>query len=122
MANLDRSASAIWRRLYAGGVAAVVAAGLLVAAPTAAWGQSRIKDIVEFEGVRDNMLVGYGLVVGLNGTGDTLNNAPFTQQSLVGMLERLVIGEAEPFAEGQRPQSHVPGAGIAGGAAEIKEA
>lgn len=91
MANQDRSATTIWRRLYAGGVAALVAAGLLVSVQSAAWGQSRIKDIVEFEGVRDNMLVGYGLVVGLNGTGDTLNNAPFTQQSLVGMLERLGV-------------------------------
>ncbi|PKQ03095.1 MAG: hypothetical protein CVT73_16440, partial [Alphaproteobacteria bacterium HGW-Alphaproteobacteria-12] len=52
---------------------------------------SRIKDIVDVEGVRDNMLVGYGLVVGLNGTGDTLRNAPFTQQSLIGMLERLGV-------------------------------
>ena len=53
--------------------------------------QSRIKDIVEFEGVRDNMLVGYGIVVGLNGTGDTLRNAPFTKQSLSSMLERLGV-------------------------------
>lgn len=53
--------------------------------------KSRIKDIADFEGVRDNMLVGYGLVVGLNGTGDTLNNSPFTQQSLIGMLERLGV-------------------------------
>jgi len=52
---------------------------------------TRIKDIVQFEGVRDNMLVGYGLAVGLNGTGDTLNNAPFTQQSIIGMMERLGI-------------------------------
>jgi len=52
---------------------------------------TRIKDIVQFEGVRDNMLVGYGLAVGLNGTGDTLNNAPFTQQSIIGMLERLGV-------------------------------
>src|SRR5690606_37038006 len=52
---------------------------------------SRIKDIVTFEGVRDNVLVGYGLVVGLNGTGDTLRNAPFTQQSLQAMLERLGV-------------------------------
>lgn len=52
---------------------------------------SRIKDIVDFEGVRDNMLVGYGLVVGLNGTGDDLTNAAFTRQSLVAMLERLGI-------------------------------
>jgi len=52
---------------------------------------SRIKDIAEFEGVRENMLVGYGLVVGLNGTGDTLNNAIFTRESLIGMLERLGV-------------------------------
>jgi len=52
---------------------------------------SRIKDIVDFEGVRDNMLVGYGLVVGLNGTGDSLNNAIFTRESLIGMLERMGV-------------------------------
>jgi flagellar P-ring protein FlgI len=52
---------------------------------------SRIKDIADFEGVRENMLVGYGLVVGLAGTGDSLRNAPFTRQSLEGMLERLGI-------------------------------
>jgi flagellar P-ring protein precursor FlgI len=52
---------------------------------------SRIKDIVEFEGVRENMLVGYGIVVGLNGTGDSLRNAPFTKQSLEAMLERLGV-------------------------------
>ena len=52
---------------------------------------SRLKDIVDFEGVRDNMLVGYGLVVGLNGSGDSLTNSPFTETSLVGMLERLGI-------------------------------
>ena len=52
---------------------------------------SRIKDIADFEGVRDNLLVGYGLVVGLNGTGDDLTNSAFTKQSLIGMLERLGI-------------------------------
>ena len=52
---------------------------------------SRIKDIADIEGVRENQLVGYGLVVGLNGTGDTLNNAPFTKQSLQAMLERLGV-------------------------------
>ncbi len=51
----------------------------------------RIKDIADFEGVRDNQLVGYGLVVGLNGTGDRLRTAIFTRQSLVGMLERLGV-------------------------------
>ena len=51
----------------------------------------RIKDIVEIEGVRENQLVGYGLVVGLPGTGDSLRNAPFTRQSLEAMLERLGV-------------------------------
>ncbi len=52
---------------------------------------SRIKDIVNIEGVRENQLIGYGLVVGLNGTGDGLNNSPFTKQSLIAMLERLGV-------------------------------
>lgn len=52
---------------------------------------SRIKDLADIEGVRENQLVGYGLVVGLNGTGDTLNNAVFTRQSLEAMLERLGV-------------------------------
>lgn len=52
---------------------------------------TRIKDIVEFEGVRDNLLVGYGLVVGLNGSGDTLGNSPFTERSAQAMLERLGV-------------------------------
>lgn len=52
---------------------------------------SRIKDVVDFEGVRANMLIGYGLVVGLNGTGDSLRNSPFTRQSLESMLERLGV-------------------------------
>ena len=68
---------------------AVLLATALAAAP--AFAKSRIKDIVEFEGVRDNMLVGYGIVVGLNGTGDALRNAPFTKQSLEAMLERLGV-------------------------------
>lgn len=59
--------------------------------PAHAAGSSRIKDIVDVEGVRDNMLIGYGLVVGLNGSGDKLNNAPFTKQSLMAMLERMGI-------------------------------
>lgn len=52
---------------------------------------SRIKDLTEIEGIRENQLVGYGLVVGLNGTGDSLNNSPFTRQSLEAMLERLGV-------------------------------
>lgn len=53
--------------------------------------KARIKDIVYFEGIRDNLLVGYGLVVGLNGTGDNLNNSIFTQKGLTDLLERLGI-------------------------------
>jgi flagellar P-ring protein FlgI len=66
-------------------------AAIAICFSTPAAGQSRIKDIVHFEGVRDNMLVGYGLVVGLNGTGDSLSNAIFTKESLIGMLERLGV-------------------------------
>lgn len=56
-----------------------------------AFASSRIKDIADIEGVRENQLVGYGLVVGLQGTGDSLRNAPFTRQSLESMLERLGV-------------------------------
>lgn len=70
-------------------IATALVVTLFVAQPASA--ASRIKDIVDVEGIRDNLLVGYGLVVGLNGTGDTLRNAPFTQQSLTAMLERLGV-------------------------------
>lgn len=71
----------------------IVFAGLALSlsASNASAGTTRIKDIVEIEGVRDNQLVGYGLVVGLNGTGDGLKNSPFTQQSMIAMLERLGV-------------------------------
>jgi flagellar P-ring protein precursor FlgI len=71
--------------------AAFLAALMAVCVPVNAWATSRIKDLVNIEGVRQNQLVGYGLVVGLNGTGDTLNNIPFTKQSLQAMLERLGV-------------------------------
>ncbi|NBC33383.1 MAG: flagellar basal body P-ring protein FlgI [Alphaproteobacteria bacterium] len=75
---------------------AALALALLAVLPLAfgpgpARGEARIKDIVDIEGVRENLLVGYGLVVGLNGTGDGLNGSPFTEQSLIGMLERLGV-------------------------------
>ncbi|MEM8799034.1 MAG: flagellar basal body P-ring protein FlgI [Pseudomonadota bacterium] len=71
----------------------ILAAVLIVGGTlsTTAFAQSRIKDIVDFEHVRDNQLTGYGLVVGLRGTGDILRNAPFTEQSLEAMLERLGV-------------------------------
>lgn len=59
--------------------------------PAVAVGQIRIKDIADVEGIRENQLVGYGLVVGLNNTGDKLDNAVFTRESLIGMLERLGV-------------------------------
>ena len=51
----------------------------------------RIKDVTQIQGVRENHLVGYGLVVGLSGTGDTLASSPQTQESLISMLERLGV-------------------------------
>src|SRR5258707_7437488 len=72
-------------------ILALVLGVSLTAAPLPALGFSRVKDLVDIEGIRDNMLVGYGLVVGLNGSGDSLKNAPFTQQSLQTMLERLGV-------------------------------
>lgn len=56
------------------------------------WAASvRIKDLVDFDGVRGNDLVGYGLVVGLNGTGDGIRNAPFTEETMSNILERLGV-------------------------------
>lgn len=78
----------ILRRVWAG----LFAVTAMLAPLTEAYGAAaRIKDIVDIEGVRDNQLVGYGLVVGLNATGDSLNNSPFTRQSLQAMLERLGV-------------------------------
>src|SRR5690242_4976272 len=71
--------------------AAVMAVLMGLFVPVQAGATSRIKDLANIEGVRQNQLVGYGLVVGLNGTGDTLNNIPFTRQSLQAMLERLGV-------------------------------
>ncbi|MGE0500357.1 MAG: flagellar basal body P-ring protein FlgI [Rhizobiaceae bacterium] len=70
----------------------LVAAMLLAAAVvTPAIGASRIKDIATLQAQRDNQLVGYGLVIGLQGSGDSLRNAPFTEQSIRAMLENLGI-------------------------------
>ena len=59
----------------------------------------RIKDIADIEGVRGNQLVGYGLVVGLNGTGDRLDSSVFTRESLIGMLERLGVNTRDQAAK-----------------------
>jgi len=79
-------------RLFRSIIAATLSAALVLTPLSAAQAApARIKDIVDMEGVRENQLVGYGLVVGLNGTGDRLNNSPFTRQSLQSMLERLGV-------------------------------
>jgi len=70
---------------------AVLAALCLIAPVWAQAAPIRIKDLVEFDGVRGNDLVGYGLVVGLNGTGDGIRNAPFTEEILSNLLERLGV-------------------------------
>src|SRR5450756_735466 len=75
-------------RLFGVACAALLA---LVLSAVSADATSRIKDLANIEGVRQNQLVGYGLAVGLQGTGDTLNNIPFTKQSLQAMLERMGV-------------------------------
>jgi flagellar P-ring protein FlgI len=88
------------KRLLRTGCRLALAAALLLPgliAPAAA--TSRIKDIADFEGVRENQLVGYGIVVGLNGTGDDLESAVFTRESLIGMLERLGVNARDEDLE-----------------------
>ena len=69
----------------------LVAFALIVLILPAYAGPVRIKDLVDFDGVRENDLVGYGLVVGLNGSGDGLRNAPFTEDIMTNILERLGV-------------------------------
>ena len=82
--------SGMQRTIVHAGCVAMLALGLILPSATA-FATSRIKDLANIEGVRQNQLIGYGLVVGLNGTGDTLNNIPFTKQSLQAMLERMGV-------------------------------
>jgi len=64
---------------------------VLLAFLPAAAEATRIKDVTTVQGVRDNQLIGYGLVIGLQGTGDTFRNAPFTEQALKSMLDRMGV-------------------------------
>lgn len=92
----DASSRRPGRWLIAALVLALALIADLAALPPAA-AEPRIKDLVEIDGVRGNDLVGYGLVVGLDGTGDGIRNSPFTEEALVNLLERLgvnVDGEA----------------------------
>src|SRR5262245_30891974 len=86
--------SAFWRLARLGVMLMALAATAIPAFAT-----SRIKDIADFEGVRDNQLVGYGLVVGLDGTGDDLKKSVFTRESLIGMLERLGVNARDTALE-----------------------
>jgi flagellar P-ring protein precursor FlgI len=72
-------------------IARLLAVLALICTATVAAAQVRLKDLVEFDGVRGNDLIGYGLVIGLNGTGDGIRNAPFTEDILASVLERLGV-------------------------------
>ena len=74
------------RRLLA--AAMVAAAALAAASPAHA---ERLKDLASIQGVRQNQLVGYGLVVGLDGSGDQTTQTPFTVQSVISMLQQLGV-------------------------------
>jgi flagellar P-ring protein FlgI len=82
------------RRLIAMLAFALVAAGVF----QPAFALSRVKDIAQVQGLRPNQLIGYGLVVGLSGTGDSLRNAPFTDQAIKSMLDHLGVNvrDADP--------------------------
>src|SRR5512140_2175060 len=77
------------RERFARGAALLSCAFLLLAsAPAHA---ERIKDLASVQGVRANQLVGYGLVVGLDGTGDQTTQTPFTVQSIISMMNQLGV-------------------------------
>ncbi len=79
-------------------LAALALTSVLAVAPEAD-ARARIKDLVDFEGVRGNDLVGYGLVVGLNGSGDSVRNSPYTEEALQNLLERLGVNvQGENFS------------------------
>ncbi|MDF3607284.1 flagellar basal body P-ring protein FlgI [Paracoccus sp. DMF-8] len=80
----------------------ILAAFLLILPLTSFAAPVRIKDLANFDGVRGNDLIGYGLVVGLNGTGDSLRNAPFTEDIMAGLLERLGVNVTD---EAFRPKN-----------------
>src|SRR5579871_4456734 len=67
---------------------AVILLGVIIPSLVPAYGATRLKELISLEGVRDNQLIGYGLVVGLRGTGDTRQTV-FSAQSLTNLLERM---------------------------------
>ena len=89
-------------------VGAVLVAVTVLLLPATLVASPRIKDIVDIENVRPNQLIGYGLVVGLAGTGDKIRNAPFTEESMQAMLERMGVTDTSqdltlPLAVGAAP-------------------
>jgi flagellar P-ring protein precursor FlgI len=85
--NIHAFLPALWRML----IVHAMLMGFLVVFTAQAEAKVRLKDVVTFEGMRDNMLMGYGLVVGLRGSGDKIKNNKFTEESLVSFLERLGV-------------------------------
>ena len=79
----------------------LIALILCLCADSGALARSRIKDITSVQGIRDNQLVGYGLVIGLAGTGDGLKNSPFTEISMQSMLQKLGV-KLEPGSIGSK--------------------
>ena len=72
-------------------IAFIVIATNILLCTQSAYAVSRIKDIADFEGVRDNQLIGYGLIVGLNGTGDNIKSVDFAKESLISMLDMVGV-------------------------------
>lgn len=79
------------RHLFSIAISALVGMQLLLVSAPAYANASRIKDIASLQAGRDNQLIGYGLVVGLQGTGDSFRSSPFTEQSMRAMLQNLGI-------------------------------
>ncbi len=84
----------VWKNIKKTAAFAIVLATMFLTGENA-YSASRIKDIADFEGVRENQLVGYGLVVGLNGTGDNIKSVNFTKESLISMLDRVGINSRD---------------------------
>ena len=99
--TMKNSQNRFRKGLFSIAIRCVLAMALIAPAVTPAAAASRIKDILDFEGVRDNQLVGYGLVVGLNNTGDTLADGHFTKQSLKAMLNRLGVKPTDAGLDSQ---------------------
>ena len=91
-----RTLNRIFNQLLA---VAIAIAMPFVAMPVHAAASARVKDLADIEGVRENVLVGYGLIVGLAGSGDSPNGIPFTRQSLSNMLERLGVNAKDVLAQ-----------------------